>query len=146
MAYQREGHAQNQNCESGKAPEELVAPLQAAKACKGHWVNKFGHWPVGMVLPPVLCFPRRSQCEFSLDKRNRRRYYVSVSQQNIGYKTRKRRDSMGAWFFVAFVITHVIIIDKFFQDVNITALFFLSLSCTKFCPPIWWLYGILKFS
>jgi hypothetical protein len=59
---------------------------------------------------PVLCFPRRSQCEFSLDKRNRRRYYVSVSQQNIGYKTRKRRDSMGAWFFVAFVITHVMII------------------------------------
>nr|DAH44586.1 MAG TPA: hypothetical protein [Caudoviricetes sp.] len=20
--------------------------MQAAKACKGHWVNKFGHWPV----------------------------------------------------------------------------------------------------
>nr|DAW62233.1 MAG TPA: hypothetical protein [Caudoviricetes sp.] len=57
MAYQREGHAQNQNCESGKAPEEPVALLQAAKACKGHWVNKFGHWPVGIALLPVLCFP-----------------------------------------------------------------------------------------
>lgn len=57
MAYQREGNAQNQNCESGKAPEEPVALLQAAKACKGHRVNKFGHWPVGIALLPVLCFP-----------------------------------------------------------------------------------------
>lgn len=57
MACQREGNAQNQNCESGKAPEEPVALLQAAKACKGHWVNKFGHWPVGIALLPVLCFP-----------------------------------------------------------------------------------------
>lgn len=49
-------------------------------------------------------------CEFSLDKRNRRRYYVSVSQQNIGYETRKRRNSMGAWFFVVFMIAHKCII------------------------------------
>lgn len=51
-------HAQNQNCESGEAPEELVAPLQAAKACMGQRVNKFGHWPVGMALPPVFVFQR----------------------------------------------------------------------------------------
>ena len=110
MAYQREGHAQNQNCESGKAPEEPVALLQAAKACKGHWVNKFGHWPVGIALLPALCFPRRSQCEFSLDNLDRRRYYVSVSQQNIGYETRKKDFSLGGWFFVASMITHEFII------------------------------------
>ena len=57
----------------------------------------------GFLIPAAVC-------EFSLDKCNRRRYYVSVSQQNIGYGTRKRRNSMGAWFFVAFMIAHKMII------------------------------------
>jgi hypothetical protein len=50
------------------------------------------------------------QCEFSLDNINRRRYYVSVSQQNIGYETRKKDFSLGVWFFVASMITHEYII------------------------------------
>ena len=72
MAYQREGNAQNQNCESGKAPEEPVALLQAAKACKGHWVNKFGHWPVRTA-------PRRS--------------YVFPAAVNTNWKTHKHEVS-----------------------------------------------------
>lgn len=41
------------------------------------------------------------QCsELYLDKRYTNRYYVSVSQQNIGYKPAKRRFPMGVWFFV----------------------------------------------
>lgn len=72
-------------------------------------------------------------CEFSLDKRNRRRYYVSVSQQNIGYETRKRKNSMGAWFFVAFMIAHKMIITDKTAVVNaITAKNIVLAICTNF--------------
>jgi hypothetical protein len=73
---------------------------------------------VGIALLPVFCFPRRSQCEFSLDKRNRRRYHVSVSQQNIVYGTRKKDFSLGVWFFVVSMITHEIIIGENFLAVK----------------------------
>lgn len=103
MAYQREGNAQNQNCESGKAPEEPVALLQAAKACKGHWVNKFGHWPVGIAPLPALCFPRRSQyppkpheCEKSRLTRPRKRITMK-SPKDIA-----KAAFMGAGFRVPF--------------------------------------------
>ena len=39
--------------------------------------------------------------ELNLDKLHQHRYYVSVSQQNIGFKSAKRRFPFGAWFFVA---------------------------------------------
>ena len=53
-----------------------------------------------------------------LDKRETRRYYVSVSQQNIGYKSAKRRDSLGAWFFVVLLSSHKAIITALFAVVN----------------------------
>lgn len=44
---------------------------------------------------------------------------------------------MGAWFFVAFVITHVMIIDEFFSLVNTINEFSSLMVCTKITAFNW---------
>lgn len=56
-------------------------------------------------MPTALTSPKRTGQftvgipELYIDKRNQHRYYVSVSQQNIGYKSAKTGNPLGAWFF-----------------------------------------------
>jgi hypothetical protein len=38
----------------------------AAKACKGHWVNKFGHWPVRTAPRRSYVFPAAVNVSFHL--------------------------------------------------------------------------------
>lgn len=61
-----------------------------------------------------------------LDKRETHRYYVSVSQQNIGYKSAKRKNSMGALPFAVLLSSHKDIIADKFLAVNIIARNFLA--------------------
>lgn len=53
-----------------------------------------------------------------LDKQETHRYYVSVSQQNIGYKSAKTENPLGALVFVALLSSHEAIIAHIMVDVN----------------------------
>nr|DAP45615.1 MAG TPA: hypothetical protein [Bacteriophage sp.] len=69
------------------------------------------------LLIPSVC-PSLSNSELYIDKRETHRYYVSVSQQNIGYKSAKTGNPLGAWFFVASIKFCKAIITHIMVDVN----------------------------
>jgi hypothetical protein len=68
------------------------------------------------LIPSIL--PSLQSSELYIDKRNQHRYYVSVSQQNIGYKSAKTGNPLGACFFVALIKFCKAIIAYVMVDVN----------------------------